>query len=368
MRKLCLTVSAVVLSAVGAVAGEEYELPSDGIRIRKCAYDRHGVSVTFETALPPPYVVGIFRADDLGLSRDFPIRYKISGEKSAYITGDYFSKKNTFVQVFTDSISTNEHFRELSDAEVTEYFNTTASAMSMNSIASKVEDIWSERFNANNMALVGDHTWVSFFPTNIPSIRLGLNGMYRPPQPHREWEKKPWLHPRAKCRIKDDDGEEIEVYRSICWTRTDADAYITNSVYSQIVCVRVGYYSTRTNSVGQVFKYPRTGVITWMPYNMDPVDSDVPEIESNVVSRIYGPYDTSVGCGYRITFHDDTSTFDVERAISARPDRSQEVVIRKPFKSLSAHDGIKVTVDWRGEITYAVETNAVPDRIYWEGI
>lgn len=48
---------------------------------------------------------------------------------------------------------------------------------------------------------------------------------------------------------------------------------------------------------------------------------------------------------------------------------SQEVPIRpRDVKSLSAHDGVRVGLDWEGQLRAIADTNAVPDRIYWEGL
>ena len=361
--------AAAVGSLIAYGDANEYTLPADGIRIRECTYDKYGMFVSFETALPPPYVVGVFRADELGLSRVYPIRYKITSDKAASIMGDFFMKKNTFVQVFTESVTNNPNFRELRADEVSDYFNTVQNPLTTKRVASRVDDIWSEHFAAQHPELISNNTWVCFFPTNIPTIMLGLTGTYHPKQPHEEWRAHPWKHPRAKCRLRPDgESDEIEIYRNWTWRENRGESFVVDSPTSHFVGRNVRYYQSITNLIGQQFLIPRTGVLTWVPSDVEPWDSDTQAVVSNIPKRAYGPYDTSVGCGYRVTFHDDTSTFDVERAISARADRSQEVVLRRPFRSLSAHDGIKVTVDWRGELTYAVETNAVPDRIYWEGI
>ena len=48
---------------------------------------------------------------------------------------------------------------------------------------------------------------------------------------------------------------------------------------------------------------------------------------------------------------------------------SQEVPLPVMFRSLSANDeGVRIGVDWIGNVVFIAETNASPNRIYWEGI
>ncbi len=47
---------------------------------------------------------------------------------------------------------------------------------------------------------------------------------------------------------------------------------------------------------------------------------------------------------------------------------SQEVPLYRPFRSLSARDGFRIGLDWLGRVRRIAETNAVPGRIYWEGL
>ena len=47
---------------------------------------------------------------------------------------------------------------------------------------------------------------------------------------------------------------------------------------------------------------------------------------------------------------------------------SQEVPLPVMFKSLSADNGMRIGTDWIGNVVFIVETNAAPNRIYWEGL
>lgn len=47
---------------------------------------------------------------------------------------------------------------------------------------------------------------------------------------------------------------------------------------------------------------------------------------------------------------------------------SQEVPLHRFFRSLSSYDGYKLGLDWLGRTCRVAESNAVPGRIYWEGL
>lgn len=88
----------------------------------------------------------------------------------------------------------------------------------------------------------------------------------------------------------------------------------------------------------------------------------------DVGEKTFGPFDTSSGTGYRVLYNEKTSEWTVHRAYSLFPHCSQEVLLVRPLKPLSMHDNLKISLDWLGQMRYQIETNAVPDRIYWEGL
>ena len=54
---------------------------------------------------------------------------------------------------------------------------------------------------------------------------------------------------------------------------------------------------------------------------------------------------------------------------SLYPGCSQEVPLSRPFRSLSVRDGWRIGLDWLGRPRrIEATTNAVPGRIYWEGV
>lgn len=82
----------------------------------------------------------------------------------------------------------------------------------------------------------------------------------------------------------------------------------------------------------------------------------------------FGPFDTSVGTGYRVLVDERTGEFTVTRAYSLLPDCSQCVLLARPLKPLSMSDERKISMDWLGQMRYVTETNAVPHKIYWDGL
>jgi hypothetical protein len=76
----------------------------------------------------------------------------------------------------------------------------------------------------------------------------------------------------------------------------------------------------------------------------------------------------SVGTGYRIVKFADHDKQFITRAYSRCPDRSDEYLIRKPTKALSAWDGRSIKFDWLGRPYYSDNTNAVPGRLYMNGV
>lgn len=77
---------------------------------------------------------------------------------------------------------------------------------------------------------------------------------------------------------------------------------------------------------------------------------------------------TDVGIGYRVVLLDDRHSIMAQRAYSPRPNMSSEVVLPRIVSSLSAHRGYRVTTDLYGHKYFQKDTNAIPDKVYWEGL
>ena len=170
------------------------------------------------------------------------------------------------------------------------------------------------------------------------------------------------------------------IVKAVTNRETVAAEFVTNVFCITERSIDFSYENPETNlyyeiygerTLGNCWKRP---VLRDIPVFVEFVkhDPEIPEFPNmaETVSRTFrfGPFDTSRGCGYRIIYNDDKDQFDVMRAYSLFTNRSQEVVLRRNFKALSAHGGVRVGHDWMGRRAYVTDTNSVPDRIYWEGL
>lgn len=80
--------------------------------------------------------------------------------------------------------------------------------------------------------------------------------------------------------------------------------------------------------------------------------------------------DPSVGTGFRIIANEQDEGIDVtiQAAYSALPDMSQPVLVKRGWKSLSSNGAWIMSTDWLGAPVMVPCTNAVPYRIYGEGL
>ena len=80
--------------------------------------------------------------------------------------------------------------------------------------------------------------------------------------------------------------------------------------------------------------------------------------------------DQKVGKGFRISLQDNMIPPDIsaESAYSAIPNMSQEVLIKRGWVSLSSNGKWKIATDWEGYPVMVPCTNAIPYRIYGEGL
>lgn len=76
------------------------------------------------------------------------------------------------------------------------------------------------------------------------------------------------------------------------------------------------------------------------------------------------------GSGYRVTVctRGDVRDLQVQNAYSVRTNMSQEVLVKRGWKSLSSNGKWKMTTDWEGSEVFVPCTNAVPYKIYGEGL
>ena len=358
--KSAISVLAAVL-AFSASAG----IPTDGLgyRITRCQYDIFGVNVSFETTNPPPYVVGIFLAEEVGFgTRIFPLRVKLVHDRVAYLSGSFYERGNAFVQVLSPSVTNDPMFRVLGETDQQRYFDDLRRKIDRSSVIPDPDDIWDERISAPDMQLISDYTWGTFYPTTNGTLTVRGRG-------RKAVVDVPGLDP-GYVLLRDSDGHEFPMAeRRDKRLHGELESYVVSPVpeamhYGDVIAWR-----------------ERTGTGTWdfvehtglrCAYNPRfPKEAGNHEwkfvpVESS--EQTLGPFDTSVGCGLRVIYREREDVFTAKRAYSLFSDRSNEVVLRRPLRPLSAHDGKKIVLDWMGLVRMATETNAVPDRIYWEGL
>lgn len=361
-----------------------------GIEITKCDYDEYGVTVEFETDLKPPYVVGVYPAADAGFppkphTRARPIRWKLVDGTRARLSGDFISRGTSFVQVFTPDItnsvvlSTNEtpwitsSFRQATSNELERYYRefNDARLLGRQCSAEAADEQWEPWWCAEHMTVIGDHEWGCFVRTNLSEIALSGNARgfctwhvvtNRYQTAVEGWEQ--FVSNKTSGTIRD--------WHVSVMTNLYADAALTNAYHrdnvtplgnSNVLHIVTWYepWLDFRDVVAKRFREsydPAHGVTNY--------EAQVREFA--VTNATFGPFDTSVGSGFRIRYFDDRDEFSVVRAYSLFTNCSQEVALRKPFKTLSRHGDLRLARDFYGNKVFVAETNAVPDRIYWEGL
>lgn len=149
-----------------------------GIAVTKCEYSTRGVSVQFETDLEPPYYVGVYRMNEVGLARRFPIKEVQTDTTSAFVPVDVVMMPAVFVQVMTPGAayleSTNETYRrELTPSEIKSWRTAIENA-----------DRWRnddpgttyELRDDGVMELIDNYLWAGFVKTAETNLSFTLSG------------------------------------------------------------------------------------------------------------------------------------------------------------------------------------------------
>lgn len=149
-----------------------------GIAVTKCEYSTRGVFVQFETDLEPPYYVGVYRMNEVGLARRFPIKEVQTDTTSAFVPVDVVMMPAVFVQVMTPGAayleSTNETYRrELTPAEVKSW--RTAIERSKTWRNDDPGTTYELR-DDGVMDLVDNHLWAGFVKTAETNLSFTLRG------------------------------------------------------------------------------------------------------------------------------------------------------------------------------------------------
>ena len=356
-RTLFFAALLTATTAFGSIAGLGY-------RITNCVYDVYGVDISFATTNEPPYLVGVFVAEEVGFfSRIRPIRTKLVGERWASLAGCFYDRGNVFVQVFDASVTNEPGYRVMSESERTEYFDSLHARLDGSRALAAPDDAWSDMYGEENMQLVGDNIWGSFKPSGSSEITVRAAG--------RKWVPDLPVECPPGHLIVSDGNDFSRTNLSFAAVAESKAARMT----SGSPCVHGWYYRHPGDPV-DVYTYANgtyETVLRYVFYNPHfPTETGhirgrrISEVET-VEQTLIG-FDSSVGLGYRVHLDERTLSFTAERAYSLFGDRSQEVVLRRPVRALSVSGGKKVVLDWLGFIRFAADTNAVPGRIYWEGL
>ena len=344
-------------TAFGDIAGLGY-------RITNCVYDVFGVDISFATTNEPPYLVGVFVAEEAGFSRRVrPIRTKLVGEKWASLSGKFYDRGNVFIQVFDASVTNEPGYGVMTESERTAYFDRLHSRLDGSRALAAPYDAWSDRYGEENMQLVGDHTWGSFKPSGSSEITVSAAGRKSVPD-------LPVECPPGHLVVCDgnDFARTNMVFSAVAESASERETSGSPFVH--------GWYYRHPGDPVDVYTYTNgtyETVLRYVFYNPHFPD-EAGHIRGRVTSVVEAAeqtlcgFDASVGLGYRLILDERTLSFTAERAFSLFGDRSQEVVLRRPVRALSVRGGKKVVLDWLGFMRFAEETNAVPGRIYWEGL
>ena len=106
-----------------------------------------------------------------------------------------------------------------------------------------------------------------------------------------------------------------------------------------------------------------------MVNKQDPGSTEYKFNTNTVCLAVHGR-DPNKGKGFRILAFPDQEPmeFQAQCAYSAKTNMSQEVLIKRGWKSLSSNGEWKFTTDWEGNAIMVPCTNAEPYRIYGEGL
>lgn len=341
---------------------------AEGLGFRLSAATRRDslIALHWETDAPPPYVVALYTPYVAAFGtrqgrHAYAMRYRIVTDTYCLFRGDFSGLRGDVVaQVSTAAVTNSPYFREMSAGEVEEY------AGSLEDILDHERPVRIGSGDSGRMELIGDHLWGYFQELSEPYVTVNAR------------------------------GRGYQFYATTNWVQT---AFVEeNSYYSNTVSGATSNYKSRsfTNDLESAEYDAPTNVVKllgtapegWVkvleqyivPFGdlrrdrrglrrtYGPRSTPDDMVESETGARTFGPFDTSVGSGYRVLYDDLNDKFTVERAYSVLPDFSQQVVLRRQVRALSVFRDKKVGLDWLGQLRYVECTNAVPMRIYWEGL
>lgn len=320
-----------------------------------------GIEVKFKTDLPPPYVVAEYTAAASGYaSQPYPIVCVTTETHYAFIETDAHRYLTTFLKVGTpEGMGIVETYKpEHLEADI-------ARALSGKGFGLMDGETMAEFVRQDTgMEIVADGTWMRFCNVNEPGMEFRISGV-KPANELADWHmdtdsvqsyvRAVWSYWEDKTtgdrtdfstnviRVLDvhysASKSEFDIRSTGVSAETETHNYVTN-----VVDMTLGDVHDWTRPVN----HPIQGTYDWMPF------------PTNV--------DWSVGTGFRLIFFEDDESILLQRCYSMRTNVSNLVFIQPPMKSLTRHGDRIFGQDWAGTRRFYQETNAVPGRIYWEGL
>ena len=327
-----------------------------GIVITNCVYDTYGVSVSFETDLKPPYIVGVYESWEDGLGRNFPVAEVVTEKKSAYVAGDFTDVTTSAEVMHPSRLNPKMQHRVLTDSEKT-YYRTKLEKMPV-----LLRSAASDRFSADidwapdnvmgqlrGMELTADHVWTGISYSHNASPTFSFKGR------------------KAVDNVV--TSQVMRVVRDTYWGSFKYDHTVewklhhsrTNDQYCAVDDSEPASYSSEYGPYDPPCKFAMLKhVVTQTPTGqvVERIDGKkIVDFEMTQFSLQASPEEASKGAGWRLVFNDETGETLAMRAYSSRTNCSNTVYLPRLFLGLNAHDGYRLTTDSNGVVICVPASN-----------
>lgn len=339
-----------------------------GFEITAVHLDTAGMWVQWKTDQEPPYFIGVYDPRTLGLDRSYPMSYKITHKTNALIPCREYLKADVYVQVGTvegmlgknaQVTAVDKHWKIDPQADSTtggdEYWSYPPP------YAADFEKVGKEF----DFVLAADYTWVRFIPGNLEGYEFRVC----PAQPYTcYWVTNTTytMYLQTESWVEDTSSGGTNGLRFVeeAVSSNHPFLYPSNSGVSPWTWqapIQTSATTIYRSRYRYVFKDPKQ-TLKAEARVLAPTEYKIPWV------RVPQGSDSKEGSGYRIVAFEDHGFNHIKRAYSARPYRSDEYRIRKPAKAISVWDGKRIRFDWLGRPYFSDNTNAVPGRLYMNGV
>ena len=361
MRGLLVTAGASCAIAALALASR-----AEGLGFRLSAVRRDSsVALHWETDAAPPYVIALYTpyVASFGTRKSqyaYALRYRVVTDTYCLFCGDFKGLRGDVVaQVSTAAVTNSPYFRGMSAGEIEEYRG------SLRDVLDHEKPVPIEARYAGDMELVGDHLWGCFVELQEPYVTV--NARCRGFQvPSTNWVQTSFVEETSYHSNTVNGASSGYKSRSFTNDLESVEYDVPTNVVKILGTAPEGWVKVFEQHIVPFGDRRRDRRGLRRTYGRESTPDDM--VESETGARTFGPFDTSVGTGYRVLYDDLNDRFTLERAYSMLPDFSRQLVLRRVVRALSAFENKKIGLDWLGQLRYVECTNAVPMRIYWEGL